>query len=114
MTKVTPFTIVDEEVGLAEGNAVTAVVGDVDGDAIGVAVGVTDGRGAALVRVGVAVTVARFVWSANKTVEQVYDHVSPMLSSGSASFPVGPTMCEQPTSEMRTLVKSVWPVFFNV
>jgi hypothetical protein len=47
-------------------------------------------------------------------VEQVYVHVSPILSSGSASLPVGPTICEQPTSEIRTFVKSVEPVFFSV
>lgn len=55
------MTMVDVGVGLADGAAVADMVGDGDGVAVGVAVGVTDGRGATVVRIGVAVTVARFV-----------------------------------------------------
>ena len=60
-TIVTPLTMVDVCVGLADGNAEAEVVGAADGATVGVAVGVTDGRGATVVRMGVAVTVARFV-----------------------------------------------------
>jgi len=59
LTIVTPLTTV--EFGAVVGAAVADVVGATVGDGVGAAEGETDGCGAALVNVGVAVTVARFV-----------------------------------------------------